>query len=77
MTSRHFGETCCGLFLRRIKSVRKAKGVTLAKLASETGIPLSTLARYLNGKSAIPLSVAVTVVHSLGLDAVLLTDDRR
>ena len=45
----------------------KKKGITQRDLARESNIPESTLNRYLNGNSDIPLSKAKRIADSLGI----------
>ena len=51
----------------QIKAELAAKGWTQPALAKASGIPTSTLYRYLNGERDIPLPAFVTIADAMGI----------
>lgn len=59
----------------QIRSERERAGVTLEKLAEETGISVSTLSRYQDSEH-IPLSALQKIANALNLPVTALTTKR-
>lgn len=57
----------------RINSVLEDRGMSIRNLADKTGIPVSTLARYLRRGNGIPLDNMFKIAHALGVDPWQLT----
>lgn len=57
-----------------LRSIRKECGMTLAELASRTGIPRTTLSKVENGKASLTYEKLVQVGDGLGVDIARLFD---
>lgn len=57
-----------------LRAERARKGITLGQLVEETGIALSTVQRYLNGKRDIPISALTDLCRALGVSAGAIFD---
>src|SRR5690606_1924821 len=53
---------------RRLNELRKARGLTLDRLASLSGLTKSYLSKIENGKKVPPLGSLTRVCHALGTD---------
>jgi transcriptional regulator with XRE-family HTH domain len=56
--------------LTALRAERGAKKMSVAKLAAESGIPLSTLKNYLSGGRDIPVPALVMIAEALEVDVV-------
>ncbi len=57
-----------------LRTVRKECGLTLAELASRTGLPRTTLSKVENGKASLTYEKLVQVGEGLGVDIARLFD---
>lgn len=64
----NYGESIQSAIAVQIKAEMAAKDWKQSDLANASGIPTSTLHRYLSGARDIPLPVFASIAEALGLD---------
>jgi transcriptional regulator with XRE-family HTH domain len=62
-------------FARKLKDLRKAKGLTQVALAKASGMPVSTIRDYEQGKREPLFSNAHKIARGLGVSMDALADD--
>jgi transcriptional regulator with XRE-family HTH domain len=60
----------------RIKSLRKASGLSIAELSKRTGIPVRSLVRMESGDPNAPIGRVSLVLQSLGFDLDIVSTSR-
>ena len=70
----NYGEDIQSATATQIKAEMAAKDWKQSDLANASGIPTSTLHRYLSGVRDIPLPVAINLANALGLSLVELIE---
>jgi transcriptional regulator with XRE-family HTH domain len=68
----NYGEAIQAALVTQVKAEMAAKNMKQSDLAERSGIPTSTLHRYLNGSRDIPMPVAFGIASALELSLVEL-----